>query len=121
MGMTKIAIINGRLADPAGDALVPGAVLIEGDRIVASGDVTLPDDAQRIDAAGLVVAPGLVDLGVFATDKPAFHFGGITRAALMPDQSSLLDDAARASPISGSTPSPPPPVALRAPNWPKSA
>lgn len=92
--MTKIAIINGRLADPAGDALTPGAILIEGDRIVASGDVTLPDDAQRIDAAGLVVAPGLVDLGVFATDKPAFHFGGITRAALMPDQSSLLDDAA---------------------------
>jgi dihydroorotase len=94
MGMTKIAIINGRLADPAGDALTPGAILIEGDRIVASGDVTLPDDAQRIDAAGLVVAPGLVDLGVFATDKPAFYFGGITRAALMPDQSSLLDDAA---------------------------
>ena len=93
-GMTKIAIINGRLADPAGDALVPGTILIEGDRIVASGDVTLPDDSQRIDAAGLVVAPGLVDLGVFATDKPAFHFGGITRAALMPDQSSLLDDAA---------------------------
>ena len=92
--MTKIAIINGRLADPAGDALTPGTILIEGDRIVASGDVPLPDDAQRIDAAGLVVAPGLVDLGVFATDKPAFHFGGITRAALMPDQSSLLDDAA---------------------------
>ena len=92
--MTKIAIINGRLADPAGDALTPGAILIKGDRIVASGDVPLPDDAQRIDAAGLVVAPGLVDLGVFATDKPAFHFGGITRAALMPDQSSLLDDAA---------------------------
>lgn len=92
--MTKIAIINGRLADPAGDALTPGTILIEGDRIVASGDVALPDDAQRVDAAGLVVAPGLVDLGVFATDKPAFHFGGITRAALMPDQSSLLDDAA---------------------------
>lgn len=92
--MTKIAIINGRLADPAGDTLTPGTILIEGDRIVASGDVALPDDAQRVDAAGLVVAPGLVDLGVFATDKPAFHFGGITRAALMPDQSSLLDDAA---------------------------
>ena len=38
------------------------------------------------------VAPGLVDLGVFATDKPAFHFGGITRAALMPDQRAPLDD-----------------------------
>lgn len=92
--MTTIAIINGRLADPAGDALLSGSILIEGDRIVAAGDIAVPADAERIDAQGQVVAPGLVDLGVFATDKPAFHFGGITRAALMPDQSSLLDDAA---------------------------
>ena len=92
--MTKLAIINGRLADPAGDALLSGSILIEGDRIVAAGDIAVPADAERIDAQGQVVAPGLVDLGVFATDKPAFHFGGITRAALMPDQSSLLDDAA---------------------------
>ena len=92
--MTKIAIINGKLADPAADAPVPGAILIEGDRIVAAGDIAVPDHAEKIDAQGLVVAPGLIDLGVFATDKPAFHFGGITRAALMPDQSSLLDDAA---------------------------
>lgn len=91
--MTKLAIINGRLADPAGDALQSGSILIEGDRIVAAGDIAVPADAERIDAQGLVVAPGLIDLGVFATDKPAFHFGGITRAALMPDQSSLLDDA----------------------------
>lgn len=92
--MTKLAIINGRLADPAGDALVSGSILIEGDRIVAAGDIAVPADAETIDAQGQVVAPGLIDLGVFATDKPAFHFGGITRAALMPDQSSLLDDAA---------------------------
>lgn len=90
--MTRLAIINGRLADPAGDALTPGVVLIEGDRIVAAGDVAVPDDAQRVDAQGLVVAPGLIDLGVFATDKPAFHFGGITRAALMPDQRAPLDE-----------------------------
>ena len=90
--MTKIAIINGRLADPAADALTPGVVLVEGDRIVAAGDVAVPDDAQTIDAGGLVVAPGLIDLGVFATDKPAFHFGGITRAALMPDQRAPLDE-----------------------------
>jgi len=92
--MTTLAIINGRLADPAGDALVSGSILIEGDRIVASGDIAVPADAETVDARGQVVAPGLIDLGVFATDKPAFHFGGITRAALMPDQSSLLDDAA---------------------------
>ncbi|MET0370370.1 MAG: dihydroorotase [Sphingobium sp.] len=92
--MSTLAITNGRLADPAGSALSAGTILIEGDRIVAAGDVAIPLDAERVDARGLVVAPGLIDLGVFATDKPAFHFGGITRAALMPDQSSLLDDAA---------------------------
>ncbi|WP_031304423.1 dihydroorotase [Sphingobium quisquiliarum] len=91
--MNKLAIINGKLADPAGQSLGNGVVLIEGDRIAATGDIPVPEDAQRIDAAGLVVAPGLVDLGVFATDKPAFHFGGITRAALMPDQSLPLDEA----------------------------
>ena len=91
--MSKIAILNGLLADPAADALRPGTVLIEGDRIVATGDMELPADAQRVDAQGLVVAPGLIDLGVFATDKPAFHFGGITRAALMPDQRAPLDEA----------------------------
>jgi dihydroorotase len=94
MGMGKFAIVNGRLADPAGGQVEPGALLIEDDRILAAGAIAVPDEAVRIDAAGLVVAPGLIDLGVFATDKPAFHFGGVTRAALMPDQSSPLDDAA---------------------------
>lgn len=93
LGMSKLAILNGKLADPAGKDVSAGVILIENDRIVAAGDVAVPEDAERIDAAGLVVAPGLIDLGVFATDKPAFHFGGITRAALMPDQSSPLDDA----------------------------
>lgn len=88
----KIAITGGLLADPAQDTSAPGTLLIEGDRILARGSVDVPSDAEVVDATGLVVAPGLVDLGVFKTDKPAFHFGGITRAALMPDQSSPLDD-----------------------------
>jgi len=90
--MTRIAIINGKLADPAAATLSPGIILIEDDRVAAAGDVAVPADAETIDAAGLVVAPGLIDLGVFATDKPAFHFGGITRAALMPDTSPVLDE-----------------------------
>jgi len=88
----KIAITGGLLADPARDAPAHGSLLIEGARILASGAVDIPADAEIVDASGLVVAPGLVDLGVFKTDKPAFHFGGITCAALMPDQSSPLDD-----------------------------
>lgn len=93
LAMNKLAIVNGKLADPAQPELTSGVILIEGERITAAGDVPVPQDAEQVDAAGLVVAPGLIDLGVFATDKPAFHFGGITRAALMPDQSSPLDDA----------------------------
>jgi dihydroorotase len=91
--MTRLAITNARIADPAASDLAPGTILIEGDSIAASGAADIPSGAETIDAAGLIVAPGIVDLGVFSTDKPAFHFGGITRAALMPDQSSLLDDA----------------------------
>ena len=71
---------------------VAGTLLIEGDHIVACGAIEVPGDTEKVDATGLIVAPGLVDLGVFRTDKPAFRFGGITRAALMPDQSSPLDD-----------------------------
>lgn len=88
----KIAITGGLLADPAQGAPRPGTLLIEGDAIVAAGALEVPSDAEIVDAQGLTVAPGLVDLGVFRTDKPAFHFGGITRAALMPDQSLPLDD-----------------------------
>jgi dihydroorotase len=91
--MTQLAITNARLADPTASDLTPGTILIRGDRILATGAIDIPADVERIDANGLVVAPGLIDLGVFSTDKPAFHFGGITRAALMPDQSSPLDDA----------------------------
>ena len=91
--MTRRIAITGRLADPQGSEAASGTLLIEGDRIVAAGAVDIPSDAERIDAGVLTVAPGLIDLGVFRTDKPAFHFGGITRAALMPDQSAPLDEA----------------------------
>jgi dihydroorotase len=40
----------------------------------------------------MCVAPGIVDLGTFSVDKAACIAGGITRIALMPDQSPPLDD-----------------------------
>lgn len=85
-----LVIAGGLLALPEG-APVRGAVRVEGGRIVAIGGPVDQANARVIDAKGAIVAPGLVDLGVFAIDKPAFHFGGITRAALMPDQSPPLD------------------------------
>src|SRR3546814_2436 len=93
MGMNGLlAITNGRLVDPAGQTGERGVLLLKGDSILAAGQVDVPAEAEIIDAGGLLIAPGIIDLCVFKTDKPAFHFGGITRAALMPDQSPPLDD-----------------------------
>jgi len=91
--MSPLAILNGRLVDPAG-GLTDGGLLIANRQIAAIGAFDVPADAERIDAGGALIAPGLVDMGVFAIDIPAFVAGGITRAALMPDQSPPLDDAA---------------------------
>ncbi|KWV92544.1 dihydroorotase family protein [Erythrobacter sp. AP23] len=94
-----LAITGGRLITPDGprDATLR---LVDG-RIDALGQEPRDGD-DIVDAKGHLVAPGLVDLGVFAIDKPAFHFGGITRAALMPDQSPPLDLPSRVSYIAKS-------------------
>ena len=65
----------------------------EGDLHVADGVIVdRLDVAEVIDCGGRVLAPGIVDLGVFAIDRAAFRAGGITRVGLMPDQSPVLDD-----------------------------
>ncbi len=96
-----LTISNAHLVTPAG--LVNGAVRCADGVIVAAGaGVVAEDDDALIDARGRLVAPGIVDFGVFAVDKPAFHFGGITRAALMPDQSPPLDLPSRVGVIAKS-------------------
>jgi len=86
-----LTITGGLLVLPEG-APAKGAIRCEGDRIVALGADVQPQPGDRVvEAKGQLVAPGLVDLGVFAIDKPAFHFGGITRAGLMPDRNPPLD------------------------------
>lgn len=89
--VAPLTLINGRLVLPTGDPQ-PGALRAVDGRIAALGADVAPQPGDTvIDAKGALIAPGLVDLGVFAIDKPAFHFGGITRAALMPDQGTVLD------------------------------
>jgi dihydroorotase len=85
-----LVIVNGRLILPDGPP-ISGSIRVDSARLAALGADVETDGARVIDAKGAIIAPGLVDLGVFAIDKPAFHFGGITRAALMPDQGPPLD------------------------------
>ncbi len=92
--IAPLIITNGNVVTP--DGLVSGAVrLVDGLIEAAGGDVHAQDGDTILDARGKLIAPGIVDLGVFAIDKSAFHFGGITRAALMPDQSPPLDYPSR--------------------------
>lgn len=85
-----LTLINGRLVLPAGEPRLGTLRCVDG-QIAAVGDIAPQQGDTVIDAKGALIAPGLVDLGVFAIDKPACHFGGITRAALMPDQGVVLD------------------------------
>jgi dihydroorotase len=84
--MTRLsAITNARLIDARGER--SGTFSIAGDKI---GAATV--GGETLDAKGKCVAPGIVDLGTFSLDKRACIAGGITRIALMPDQSPPLDD-----------------------------
>ena len=81
--VSALAITGGRVVTPEG--LIEGGVLVRDGRIAAIGRFDNPADAETIDAKGKLIAPGLIDVGVFAIDRPAFVVGGITRAVLMPD------------------------------------
>ena len=89
-----LTITNGLLVLPEG-APAKGGLRVADGRIAALGAIVPEPDDLVVNARGALIAPGLVDFGTFAIDKPAFHFGGITRAALMPDQSPVLDHPAR--------------------------
>ena len=86
----RLTITNAQLVTPGG--IIAGALRCADGLIAAIGPEVIPQEGDAVvNARGKLVTPGLVDFGVFAVDKPAFHFGGITRAALMPDQSPPLD------------------------------
>ena len=95
-----LTIAGGRLVLP--DGVREGALRLVDGRIDSLGDIAPHDGDEVLETTGKLVAPGLVDYGVFAVDKPAFHFGGITRAALMPDQSPPLDLPSRVAYIAKS-------------------
>jgi imidazolonepropionase-like amidohydrolase len=61
----RLAIVGGRVIPVAGAPFEDGVVLVADGRIEAAGrDVRVPDGVERVEAAGKVVLPGLVDAHV---------------------------------------------------------
>ena len=63
-GAQTIAITGGKIYPVSSEPIENGTVLIRDGKIVAVGaNVTIPSGAQRIDAAGKWVTPGLINAG----------------------------------------------------------
>lgn len=101
----KLHIKNGRLIDPANGIDAQQDVYIAGGKIVAIGEAPADFVAGKvIDASGLVVAPGLVDLSA-RLREPGYEYkatlesemqaamqGGVTSLICPPDTDPVLDE-----------------------------
>lgn len=99
-----ILIKNGRVADPVTNMDGKMDVLLDGPRIVKTGQELQAPDAQVIDASGLVVAPGLMDAHVhfrdpgypekedIITGARAAAKGGFTTVVCMANTKPAVDD-----------------------------
>ena len=105
----SLQILNARLLDPAtgtdaiGGVLVDKGVIIE---FLTGTGVSFKDARETIDAGGLCLAQGLIDLRAktgepgeehketLATASRAALSGGITSLVVMPDTRPVIDDVA---------------------------
>ena len=101
----KIAIKGGRVIDPMNQRDGVADIYVAAGKIVAVGEAPADFHANRtIDASGLVVCPGLVDLSV-RLREPGFEYkatlesemlaaasGGVTSLACPPDTDPPLDE-----------------------------
>ncbi len=100
-----LLITNARLIDPASGRDAEGDVFIAKGRIAAlDADARAAKAAQTIDASGLVVAPGIIDLAArlrepgeeykatLESEMDAAVAGGVTSLACPPDTDPPLDE-----------------------------
>ena len=100
----KVLIKNGRVVDPASGRDETADVAIASGRIVGIGSAADFAADRTIDATGLVVAPGLVDLaarlrepgqeheGMLESELAAAAAGGVTSLVCLPDTDPVLDE-----------------------------
>lgn len=99
----KLLIQHGRLIDPVGGIGETNDILIEDGKIIAIGSDLHDSEAQMIDARGMVVSAGLIDIHVHLRE-PGFEYketietgcaaaacGGFTAIACMPNTRPVVD------------------------------
>lgn len=101
----RTVINNGTIIDPANGIESPGSLVIEDGRIAAILPIDQSTDADEIiDASGLLVCPGFIDLHVslrepggeedetIASATAAALAGGFTSIAALPDTNPVVDN-----------------------------
>lgn len=104
--MAALLLTGGRVIDPANKSDSSADVLVVDGKISAVGkNLSNPKDAERFDAKGKIVCPGLIDLHVhlrepgqtakesLATGTAAAARGGFTSVVCMPNTSPAIDTA----------------------------
>jgi dihydroorotase len=106
--MHILKIANGRVIDPAQGIDRVTDLWIQGEKIVGFGSQSHLQPTQVLEATGLIVCPGLIDMHVhlrepgrdedetIETGAAAALAGGITSVACMPDTEPALDSEAAA-------------------------
>jgi dihydroorotase len=105
-----ILLANARLIDPSrdldglGDVLIADGVIRDARRGIGAAGV--PEGTDIVNCAGMIVAPGLVDMRAFVGEPGAGHretfasasraaaAGGITTIVCQPDTSPVIDNSA---------------------------
>src|SRR5436309_1349599 len=104
--MNRLLFRQARLLDPERGVDKCGDLLVEGDRIAAVGGdlAAAARDGETIDAGGLCLAPGLVDMRVQLREPGAEHMesietagraaaaGGVTTMVALPNTDPPVDD-----------------------------
>ena len=109
-GHDRVAYVNARLIDPASNLDAPGALLTEGEAIADFGprlfNDGVPEGIHVVDAKGMCLAPGLVDIRVqlrepgeehketIATAGAAAIAGGVTTMVCLPNTDPVIDNVA---------------------------
>lgn len=104
--MSSVLLKNGRIIDPANRRDEIGDLLIVDGRIAPPGELSNQQTApEEIDATGLIIAPGLIDLHVhlrepgqsaketIGTGSKCAAAGGFTTVVCMPNTAPAVDNA----------------------------